>query len=194
MSDNWWNKAEEIVDTATEGVQNWWSVETPFKKQEEAESIAKEMDSRIKASGNTIIEKPVVENTSIFDLDKIKLIESGGNGYNKDGSFIVNKAGAVGPYQIIPSMAKNPGYGIKGIDVMNTTEAEHRAYANDFLTKSLEYFKKTYPKKTNHEEMAIASYNYGIAATEKVLKKHGNLHWKGHLPEETRNYLKKYSN
>ena len=90
MSDNWWNKTEEIVDTATEGVQNWWSVETPFKKQEEAESIAKEMDSRIKASGNTIIEKPVVENSF---QNKLKEQESS-NRYN-----IVNEEGFMGAYQ-----------------------------------------------------------------------------------------------
>ena len=91
-------------------------------------------------------------------------------------------------------MAKEPGYGIKGIDVMNTTEEEHRAYANDYLSKSLDYFKNSFPNKTNQTDMSIASYNYGISAVEKLVKKHGNLKWKEHLPEETAGYLKKYYN
>ena len=75
---------------------------------------------------------------------------------------------------------------------MNTIEEEHRAYAKDYLTQALVYFKKTFPNKDNYEDMALASYNYGIPATTATVKKHGNLHWRGHLPDETRGYLDKY--
>jgi hypothetical protein len=183
---DWWiaDKVKETVETVKESVQiaqDWWSLDA-LKEDKVQPQVAVEQP------------KTTITNSDIFDLDKIKFIESGGNGYNEDGSYIKNSVGAVGPYQIIPSMAKDPGYGIKGIDVMNTTEEEHRAYANDYLSKSLDYFKKSFPNKTNHIDMSIASYNYGISAVEKLVKKHGNLRWKEHLPKETAGYLKKYYN
>ena len=180
---------EKILGTVKKSITDYWDVQTPFNKLEEAQ-VKQPVQPQV------AVEQPktIITNSDIFDLDKIKFIESGGNGYNEDGSYIKNSSGAVGPYQIIPSMAKDPGYGIKGIDVMNTTEEEHRAYANDYLSKSLDYFKKSFPNKTNQIDMSIASYNYGISAVEKLVKKHGNLRWKEHLPKETAGYLKKYYN
>ncbi len=60
--------------------------------------------------------------------DFIAQEESGGREYNKDGSRVTSRTGARGIMQILPSTARDPGFGIKPSD--GTPEDDARVVAN----------------------------------------------------------------
>lgn len=115
----------------------------------------------------------------------IAMQESSNRHTDENGQMITSPAGAVGKYQIMPSTAANPGFGLKPLDLATATEADHEEFSRNYLNKLNERF-------GNQPDLTLAAYNYGVGNVEKLLQKHG-VRWKEHLPKETSNYLKNFN-
>ncbi len=102
-----------------------------------------------------------------FIIDALINQESGGR------RNAVSPKGAKGLAQILPSTAKDPGFGIRPLQ--NDSDEEQRRFANDYLDAML----KRYGGNLN---MALAAYNAGP----------GNVDKYGDVPpfKETQNYVK----
>lgn len=134
----------------------------------------------------------IIESTasmSPFDnpdmMKAIAMQESSNRHVDANGKLITSPAGAVGKYQIMPSTAAQPGFGLKPLDLATATEAQHEEFSRNYLNKLNERF-------GNQPDLTLAAYNYGVGNVEKLLQKHG-VKWKEHLPKETSNYLKNFN-
>lgn len=104
-------------------------------------------------------------------LDAVEQVESGGK------VDAVSPKGALGPYQVMPATAKNPGYGIDPLeDPTNPKTA--RKFATEYLTAMKEEF-------GGNPYLAVLAYNAGPGPVKKWLA------GKGELPQETIDYAKK---
>ena len=114
------------------------------------------------------------------DLDALRMVESNG-----DPNAVSNR-NAMGEFQIIPTTAASPGFGIKPIDINDPSQ--HRGFAQDYLQTALNRY-------GGDKDKAFASYNAGIPAVDKAIKKAAKAgdetQWMNYLPEETRNYVPK---
>ena len=115
----------------------------------------------------------------------IAMQESSNRHTDANGKLITSPAGAVGKYQIMPSTAAQPGFGLKPLDLATATEADHEEFSRNYLNKLNDRF-------GNQPDLTLAAYNYGVGNVEKLLQKHG-VKWKEHLPKETSNYLKNFN-
>jgi hypothetical protein len=115
----------------------------------------------------------------------IAMQESSNRHTDANGKLITSPAGAVGKYQIMPSTAAQPGFGLKPLNLATATEADHEEFSRNYLNKLNERF-------GNQPDLTLAAYNYGVGNVEKLLQKHG-VKWKEHLPKETKNYLKNFN-
>lgn len=134
----------------------------------------------------------IIESTasmSPFDnpdmMKAIAMQESSNRHTDANGKLITSPAGAVGKYQIMPSTAAQPGFGLEPLNLATATEADHEEFSRNYLNKLNERF-------GNQPDLTLAAYNYGVGNVEKLLKKHG-VRWKEHLPQETSNYLKNFN-
>ena len=108
--------------------------------------------------------------------------ESAGVHTNPDGTLLTNpKTGARGIAQIMPNSGKDPGFGIKPLQ--NDTKEEHLRFARDYLTTM-------YNRYSGDMEKTLASYNWGVGNTDRIIKKYPD-NWKSKLPNETKDYIKK---
>lgn len=105
---------------------------------------------------------------------------------NKDGSLVTSPKGAQGIAQIMPATAAKPGYGMKPIDLKNTTPEQQMAWSEEYINKIAAHHKFTVPQ-------AVAAYNAGAGKVEKAIKSNG-ANWLAALPKETRNYVPKVLN
>lgn len=101
--------------------------------------------------------------------------ESGGN------PNAVSSKGARGPIQIMPSTAKNPGYGMQPIDLNTATPAEQVQWGMEYLQKMGQANGFTLPQ-------TIAAYNAGPQAVKDAVSKGGD-NWLAQLPSETQKYV-----
>ena len=118
-------------------------------------------------------------------MKAIAMQESSNRHTDANGQLITSPAGAVGKYQIMPSTAAQPGFGLKPLDLATATEAQHEEFSRNYLNKLNERF-------GNQPDLTLAAYNYGVGNVEKLLQKYG-VKWKEHLPTETSNYLKNFN-
>jgi Transglycosylase SLT domain len=100
-------------------------------------------------------------------LDAIRQVESGGN------RFAVSPVGAKGPYQFMPSTAKE--FGLMGNDVFDENKAR------DAATRKMNGLLKEYGGNLEH---AIAAYNLGQGNMKKLNNDYTRV-------PETRDYVKK---
>lgn len=126
-------------------------------------------------------QKDVVEEV----FPKLLQAESKGKHLDESGKLIKSAVGAEGISQLMPSTAKNPGYGIEG--VKDKSEEE-------YLRVGKEYLRKLYTKFGDMEK-ALAAYNAGVG---NVIKAEGKAdrfggNWKDYLPkkQETLPYLER---
>jgi hypothetical protein len=103
----------------------------------------------------------------------VEMVESGGD------VNAVSPKGAIGPMQLMPATAKNPGYGIT--PAQNDTPTENRRVGREYLDAMLN-------KYQGNLDFALAAYNWGPGNTDKWIKGGGD---KSKLPKETRDYLDK---
>ena len=147
-------------------------------------------------------------------MDAIHEIESSQgknpNIYNSDGSYKVNKSGALGEYQIKKGTFLDPGAGLiklgatKLPNYMKASTAEHREFAKNYILSLEKYFRQSYtykeeqsPGLLDYEALAIAAYSRGIGTVQKLVKTHGSKRWRDHVkddPSATETYLNKYNN
>ena len=104
-------------------------------------------------------------------LNSVQQVESGGD--NK----AVSPKGALGPFQVMPDTAKNPGYGIKPLEDPSDPK-EARRFATDYLTAMKQEF-------NGNPYLAVLAYNAGPGPVKKWLE------GKGDLPQETIDYGRK---
>ena len=113
-------------------------------------------------------------------MDQIAIKESSNRHMDENGELIINpKSGAIGKYQILPSTARDPGYGVKPLE--NNTEEEHRRFAIDYYNAMLKEF-------DGDQEKALAAYNAGPDVLRKAIQQEPE-DWLSLLPKETREYV-----
>lgn len=106
-------------------------------------------------------------------MDRLRWVESRGD------PNAVSPAGALGPYQIMPPTAAQPGYGVPSISldaVLDPTRS--RDWAKKYLTAMYGRY--------NSPTLALAAYNAGPGAVDAA---GGNI---AALPAETRNYVQQF--
>lgn len=107
--------------------------------------------------------------------------ESGGRHLDKSGNLLKSSAGAEGITQLLPTTAKDPGYGVT--PVKNKSEQEYLRFGKDYFTAMLNEFK-------GDPEKAAAAYNAGPGAIKDAISKYG-INWKNNIPKETKDYITK---
>lgn len=125
-------------------------------------------------------------NTLESVFKKLLVAESGSKHIDeKTGKLVTSPVGAQGISQLMPSTAKNPGYGIT--PVKDESEAE-------YLRVGKEYLSAMY-RKYGDWEKALAAYNSGSGNVDKALGKAERFErdWKEFLPKpkETLPYIEK---
>lgn len=112
--------------------------------------------------------------------DFIAQEESGGREYNKDGSRVTSPTGARGIMQILPSTARDPGFGIKPSN--GTPEDDARV--------GREYYAAMYKRYGDHEK-AMAAYTDGPGTVDEAIKDKG-LGWLTAVPKQAQNRVKAF--
>lgn len=108
-------------------------------------------------------------------LDHITMMsESAGN------PNAVSSAGARGLMQVMPSTARNPGFGIRP---SNGTAADDARVGREYRAKMQERYGNNLPKMW-------AAYNWGPGNLDRALATHGE-NWLQAAPAETQNYIRK---
>ena len=116
-------------------------------------------------------------------MDKIAMVESSDR-HMTDGKLTESPVGALGKYQIMPTTAAKPGYGVKPIpDLRKASEAEHKAFAESYYQAMLRQF-------NGDEEKALAAYNGGVGRVKRAVAKDPN-NWVALVPKESREYITK---
>jgi soluble lytic murein transglycosylase-like protein len=106
-------------------------------------------------------------------LDHVTMMsESAGN------PNAVSSAGARGLMQVMPSTARDPGFGIRP---SNGTQA-------DDVRVGQEYRAKMHQRYGGDLSKMWAAYNAGPGRTDRMIATHGD-NWLGHMPAETRSYV-----
>jgi hypothetical protein len=119
-------------------------------------------------------------------IPKLAQIESGNQHLDVKGNLTKSPTGALGKYQILPSTAKDPGFGITPIpDLAKAPEAEHKRFATDYLSAMLKEF-------GNDMEKALAAYNAGPAVVRNAIDI-DPINWKKHITVEAKNYINKFA-
>jgi hypothetical protein len=119
-------------------------------------------------------------------LPKLAQVESGNKHLDETGKLIKSPTGALGKYQILPSTAKDPGFGITPIsDLVKAPEAEHKRFATDYLSAMLKEF-------GGDMEKALAAYNAGPAVVRNAIEI-DPTNWKKHITAEAKTYINKFA-
>ena len=140
------------------------ALEAPGEPEEALEALEEQPELALEAPEDAVTDDVV---------DALAQVESGGD------AAAVGAAGELGQFQIIPATAEDPGFGIKPLKNLKTaTEAEQKAFVNDYLRVALERFGTL--------ELALASYNAGIPTVDRIK---GDI---TKLPKSTQQYLDKY--
>ena len=107
--------------------------------------------------------------------------ESGGKEYNKDGTRVTSPTGARGIMQVLPSTARDPGYGIKPSD--GSPEDDARV--------GREYYDAMYKRFGGDHEKAMAAYTDGAGTVDKAVDKFG-MDWLSAVPAQAQKRVKAY--
>ena len=105
--------------------------------------------------------------------------ESGGLHYGADGKLLRSSAGALGITQLMPSTARNPGYGIS--PVANDSKEE-------YLRVGREYFYAMVKEFDGDTQKALAAYNAGAGTVKRAVDMVG-ANWMSAMPGETQAYV-----
>ena len=107
--------------------------------------------------------------------------ESGGKRYAPGGGLLTSPKGAQGEMQVLPTTARDPGYGVR--PAQNDSPDELARVGRDYLGAMVKEFAGDVNK-------ALAAYNAGPGAVREAEKKAGPAgDWLANLPAETRNYV-----
>lgn len=109
--------------------------------------------------------------------------ESRGRHLDASGKLTTSKAGAQGITQLMPTTARNPGYGIE--PAKDQSEAEYLRVGREYLGAMLSEF-------DGDQAKALAAYNAGPGAVQAAVSRNG-ADWLSRMPAETRDYVRKVS-
>jgi hypothetical protein len=119
-------------------------------------------------------------------IPKLAQIESGNQHLDAKGNLTKSPTGALGKYQILPSTAKDPGFGVSPIpDLVKAPEVEHKRFATDYLSAMLKEF-------GGDMEKALAAYNAGPAVVRNAIDI-DPINWKRHITSEAKTYINKFA-
>jgi soluble lytic murein transglycosylase-like protein len=105
--------------------------------------------------------------------------ESNKRDYTASGAPVTSPKGARFAMQVMPSTARDPGYGLRPANVNDP--ADMNRLGREYADKMAELFGGD-PAKT------AAAYNAGPGRLGKALRRNGN-NWLGAMPAETRAYV-----
>ncbi|APD19722.1 tape measure protein [Pectobacterium phage PP101] len=107
--------------------------------------------------------------------------ESGNREYDKHGNRITSPTGARGKYQILPSTARDPGFGLKPSD---GTPQDDERLAREYMMTLVDRYNGDYEK-------ANAAYTDGAGTVDKAVKNYGD-DWLKHVPQQAQNRVAEY--
>lgn len=107
--------------------------------------------------------------------------ESGGREFNADGTRVTSPTGARGAWQILPSTARDPGYGLKPSDGSPADDAR----------LAQEYYDKLLDVNNGDSRKAMAAYTDGQGTVDKAVAAHGK-DWLTFMPQQAQNRVNKY--
>lgn len=106
--------------------------------------------------------------------------ESGGRRYGAGGGLLRSPAGALGEMQVMPSTARDPGFGVR----------PWQGGADDLARVGRDY-RQTMEKRYGGDLAKMwAAYNWGPGALDKAIARYGD-NWLQAAPAETRQYIQR---
>lgn len=124
---------------------------------------------------------PPPVNTFQTVFNKLIGAESNGHHMDESGNLLTSPKGAQGISQVMPATGGDPGFGVTPIQ--DRSPQEYLRFGADYLKAMVSNFGGDMPK-------AVAAYNAGPAAVQKLVNTHGDQ-WQAYLPNETKKYVKK---
>lgn len=120
----------------------------------------------------------------------VRQAESGGKRYGPDGKLLqgpMTRSGerAQGEMQVMPSTARDPGYGIKPADLSGTPEQQ----ADEIARVGIQKLPVMLKRYAGDVSKALAAYNWGEGNVDKAVKAKG-ADWLASAPAETQAYVK----
>ena len=107
--------------------------------------------------------------------------ESGGRRYGSGGGLLRSPAGAMGEFQVMPSTARDPGFGIRPWDGSNP---------DDLARVGSQYRAKMQDRYDGDLAKMWAAYNWGPGRVDEAVEKYGP-NWLKAAPKETRDYIRR---
>jgi len=126
--------------------------------------------------------RPAVKNNTDIDkiLDSLKMAESSGNPLAR------GEAGELGAYQIRPSTAADPGFGVAPFTGDLFDPVASRKFAQEYLQAMLDRY-------NGNMEAALVAYNAGASNADKFVAA-GNDYTALPRPEQTKTYVQRVMN
>ena len=123
--------------------------------------------------------RPAVKNNTDIDkiLDSLKMAESSGNPLAR------GEAGELGAYQIMPSTAADPGFGVAPFTGDLFDPVASRKFAQEYLQAMLDRY-------NGNMEAALVAYNAGAGNADKFVAA-GNDYTALPRPEQTKTYVQR---
>lgn len=115
-------------------------------------------------------------------IESNRQLESGGRDYDSAGNAITSSTGAKYSMQVLPSTAKNPGYGIT--PAKDDSADEYNRVGRELMQKNMEFYGGDWRK-------ASAAYTDGRGAVQSAMAKaqeSGGL-WEDYLPQQAKNRI-----
>lgn len=107
--------------------------------------------------------------------------ESGGRNFYNSGKPVVSPKGALFEMQVMPSTARDPGFGLRPANVSDP---------DDMNRLGREYRAKMERRYAGDPAKMWAAYNAGPGRVDDLLARHGD-NWLAYAPAETREYVAK---
>lgn len=118
-----------------------------------------------------------------FDAGRLNAItarnESGNRDYDRNGRPIVSPRGALFAMQVLPSTARDPGFGLRPANPSDPA---------DMNRLGRDYRAMLQRRYGGDPALMWAAYNAGPGRVDEARRRHGD-NWLQHMPRETRNYV-----
>lgn len=114
------------------------------------------------------------------NLDRITVqSESSGQRYRPNGRLTTSPAGALGEWQVMPSTARDPGFGLRPANPNDP---------NDLARLGREYRQKMQQRYGGNLSKMWGAYNAGPGTVDRLTSRYGD-NWLEYAQRETRDYV-----
>jgi len=174
---------DSLKTTQQEQVQKEVTPEVvPTQTEQPVETTSTEEVTTAPVEPETLVQETTAKKLDLdFVINELGPKESAQGHRDKAGKLIKSPQGALGQFQILPSTAEDPGFGLPSIDLETSTIMEQAQWVQNYLDKLVSYYR-------GDKEKALAAYNYGYKNVDKLIEANGG-DWKTKLPAETKDYL-----